>query len=202
MSDSQAAALQLQQFLQQVAGKATSSHSDGSVKSNRQHSKRQADLQAQQAAANSIDVLLQVPWFADLAVAGCRHASITPLGQLTLTSSGSSSSSSSSSSSTAEPPPQQQQQQQGGGTQQPGSAAAAALHELLLLGLSSKDSQCRARALHLLQASVQQGWGPQVPGFAEPQWQAFLAVFRAQEERVLHLIQPCVGQALRPGVIL
>lgn len=43
-----------------------------------------------------------------------------------------------------------------------GSAAAAALHELLLLGLSSKDSQCRARALHLLQASVQQGWGPQV----------------------------------------
>jgi hypothetical protein len=29
-----------------------------------------------------------------------------------------------------------------------------------------------------------------VPGFAEPQWQAFLAVFRAQEERVLHLIQP------------
>lgn len=60
MSDPQAAALQLQQFLQQVAGKATSSHSDGSVKSNRQHSKRQADLQAQQAAANSIDVLLQV----------------------------------------------------------------------------------------------------------------------------------------------
>lgn len=29
-----------------------------------------------------------------------------------------------------------------------------------------------------------------MPGFAEPQWQAFLAVFRAQEERVLHLIQP------------
>jgi hypothetical protein len=41
-------------------------------------------------------------------------------------------------------------------------AAAASLHELLLLGLSSKDSQARARALHLLQASTQQGWGPQV----------------------------------------
>jgi hypothetical protein len=43
-----------------------------------------------------------------------------------------------------------------------GSAAAALLHELLLLGLCSKDSQARARALHLLQAAVQQGWGPQV----------------------------------------
>jgi hypothetical protein len=30
----------------------------------------------------------------------------------------------------------------------------------------------------------------QVPGFAEPQWQAFMAVFRAQEERVLHLTEP------------
>jgi UDP-N-acetylglucosamine 2-epimerase len=30
----------------------------------------------------------------------------------------------------------------------------------------------------------------QVSGLAEPQWQAFMAVFRAQEERVLHLIEP------------
>lgn len=44
--------------------------------------------------------------------------------------------------------------------------AAAQLHELLLLGVQSKDSQCRARALHLLQAATSQGWGPEVSGTA------------------------------------
>jgi hypothetical protein len=55
--------------------------------------------------------------------------------------------------------------------------------------LFSSLAECDHAYVH---AGVTFLWGfvPQVPGFAEPQWQAFLAVFRAQEEHMLHLIQP------------
>jgi hypothetical protein len=60
MSGADEAALQLQQFLLQVAAKAPSSHTINNVQAVKQQSSRQAVLQAQQAAKSSIEVLLQV----------------------------------------------------------------------------------------------------------------------------------------------
>jgi hypothetical protein len=62
MSDTVAAAAQLQVFLQQIAHKAASTHSnDAAAAGNcKQRSTRQAVLQAMKAADSSIEVLLQV----------------------------------------------------------------------------------------------------------------------------------------------
>jgi hypothetical protein len=62
MGGTAAAAAQLQEFLQHIAHRAASSRNDGAAAAAncKQHSTRQAILQAIQAADNSIDVLLQV----------------------------------------------------------------------------------------------------------------------------------------------
>jgi hypothetical protein len=62
MSDTAAAAAQLQDFLQQIAHKVSSSRNDGAAAAGdcKQHSTRHSILQAIQAADNSIEVLLQV----------------------------------------------------------------------------------------------------------------------------------------------
>jgi hypothetical protein len=62
MGSTAAVAAQLQEFLQQIAHKAASSRNDGAATAGncKQHSTRQAILQAMQAADNSIEVLLQV----------------------------------------------------------------------------------------------------------------------------------------------
>ncbi|KAF8068363.1 TARBP1 [Scenedesmus sp. PABB004] len=71
-----------------------------------------------------------------------------------------------------------------------GGAAATALHGLMLRGLAARHAGCRSRALHLLAAAAEAGCAPAVPGWGERQWAAFAALFRALDERVLHLVQP------------
>jgi hypothetical protein len=58
-----------------VAAKSASSHNDAAAQAGKRHSKRQAVLQAQQAAKNSIEVLLQVR----LCINSCKPSPVAAL---------------------------------------------------------------------------------------------------------------------------
>ncbi|KAG1677345.1 hypothetical protein FOA52_010724 [Chlamydomonas sp. UWO 241] len=72
----------------------------------------------------------------------------------------------------------------------PAQRVAAAAHATWLAGLTHRDPHARARALHLLSAALACRAGPPVAGFGAPQWDAFVALYKAQEMHVLHLVEP------------